>query len=464
MNRYLLLAGVLLCVLHPVVADDQPPQGDQPADNPTTASQQAEPQPEAQQAAAQQEQEQQPRRAAAVEEQARKVLRPLFSAIAGADVSRVTVQLKAVSSLAGEVLSEQSSTYQIASQSPDRFTIYYKDPGQRTRIYGDDKSLTMVMSPKAYVKLDQPLSIQDAVTSLPVPLGPYPEPILALSLAGVDPAISLFGGMKSVELVGEEQFNEKVPAIHTRGTQNDGVVWDLWTTDDELPEPLRLRIDLTPMLRASDQVAVPENFVYQLEMDFTGWRIEGEVDGGLFVHRPSDEMVAFDSLEEYYRSVAGVAEEHPLLGQPAPEFTADRLTGGKLASSELADKVVILDFWATWCEPCLAAIPVIEEVAGKFKDKDVVFLALNVGEESAQVKQFVQEQSWDHDVLIDPSEELAQAFRADALPQTVIIGKSGIIESVHVGFAGIEGLRKRLTDELEVLSVGGKIASAAANE
>ncbi len=65
-------------------------------------------------------------------------------------------------------------------------------------------------------------------------------------------------------------------------------------------------------------------------------------------------------------------------------------------------------------------------------------------------------------MLLDPEGKIADGFAADAIPQTIVIGKSGAIESVHIGFAGAEALKQRLVDELNVLCVGGKIGSIPA--
>ncbi len=121
----------------------------------------------------------------------REALVPLFSAIAKADVSRATVEMLADTLVGGSVVESQKSTYQIASIHPNQFTVYLKEPDQRTRIYSDGKSMAVALAPDAYFRLPETLNTQDAVTGLPVPLGPYPEAVLALTLAGVDPAISL---------------------------------------------------------------------------------------------------------------------------------------------------------------------------------------------------------------------------------------------------------------------------------
>ncbi len=395
-----------------------------------------------------------------LKDEVREALLPLFSSIAKADVSRVTVELTAESVIGGAVVDSQKSTYQIASNRPDKFTIYLKEPQQRTRVYCNGTSMIVALAADAYLRLPDALDTQNAVVSMPVPLGPYPEPILALSLAGVDPAISLLGGMKSVELVDRNKLRGEIPAIHLRGVQDDLVSWEFWITEGDQPRPLRLLIDLTAMLKATEQVQVPEDFCYQLRIDFLSWRISGEVDAQLFEYVPPEDAVEYKSLEDYFQTIAGVVAEHPLLGKPAPNFVAKTIDGKEFHWKDMADKVVVLDFWATWCDPCVAAIPVLKQVADDFADQGVVFYAVNAGEATPVIKEFVDQQKWDVNVLIDPEGKITDAFKADAIPQTVIVGKNGIIESVHIGFTGPEGLTQRLTDELKVLSIGGQIASA----
>jgi thiol-disulfide isomerase/thioredoxin len=301
---------------------------------------------------------------------------------------------------------------------------------------------------------------QQAVTSLPVPLGPYPEPVLALTLAGVDPAISLLGGMKSVKVIDRENFGEETPAVHLRGVQSDQVTWDLWIATDETPRPLRLAVDLTPMLAVSDQVRIPEGYTYQLRFDFPAWRVTGEVDESLFTYKPPKDAKEYASIEEYYQSIAGVMGDHPLLGKEIPEFQAKTLSGEPINVESFRGKVVVLDFWATWCAPCVASLPTIKQVTDEYADKDVVFYAVNTGEQAGEVEQFLKQNELELKVILDPQGEVASTFVAEAIPQTLIVGKDGVVESTHIGFVGEDALRQRLKDELDVLTLGGKIASA----
>ncbi|MGB7328282.1 MAG: redoxin domain-containing protein [Rubripirellula sp.] len=390
----------------------------------------------------------------------RAILEPLFESISKADVSRATVEMLSDSVLSGQVVESETSTFQIASASPNKFTVYLKQPDHRTRLYCDGKQFVAAMAPDAYFRLPEVIKIQDAVTNLPVPMGPYPEPLLALTMAGADPTITIIAGMKSIDLVDRLPFREKVPAAHIRGEQADGVKWDLWVTDEDSPRPLRMLIDMTPMLVASDQVHVPEGFSFQVRYDFLTWRVTGEVDESLFAFDPAKEATEYESLDDYFQSIAGVTGEHPLLGKPAPKFTTETADGKKFDSKSLDGRVVVLDFWASWCTPCLAAMPVIKKVADNFADQGVIFVAVNTGEEREDVQAFLDERKLKLNVLLDPDGKIADGFSVDAIPQTIVIGKNGLVESVHVGFDGKEDLEKRLTDELEVLAIGGQIASA----
>lgn len=390
----------------------------------------------------------------------RDALVPLFSSIAKADVSRATVEMLADSLVSGTVIESQKSTYQIASVHPNQFTIYLKEKEQRTRIYSDGESMVVALAPDAYFRLPQSMTTQDAVSALPVPMGPYPEAVMALTLAGVDPAISLIAGMESLEIVDREDFRGKIKSVHLRGVQADAVTWDLWIQTGDTPKPLRMLVDLTPMLMASGQVQIPKTFSYQVRFDFLSWRVTGEVDESLFAYEPAKGAKEYESLDDYYESIAGVVGEHPLLGKPAPRFRTETLEGEEFDSISLKGKVIVLDFWATWCKPCLAALPVLKKVTDQYADKDVVLLALNTGEEAEKISEFLEDNDLDiGNVLLDTKGRISDGFAADAIPQTMVIGKSGAIESVHVGFAGAESVTKRLTDELDVLCIGGRIGS-----
>ncbi len=387
----------------------------------------------------------------------RDAMLPLFKAIADADASRVTVEMTAESLSGAQIMDSQTAIYQIGSMAPNKFTVYMKEAEQRLRVYCNGTEMIVAMSPEAYFRAPEPIQTQQAATEIPVPLGPYPEAVLALSLAGVDPAITLLGGMKSVELVDRGKFRGEVPAVHFKGLQDDGVSWHFWITQEDAPKPLRLLVDLTPMLKATQQTQFPESYSYQLRFDFVSWRMSGEVDENLFTFTPSKDAVEYESLDDYYASIAGAVADHPLLGADAPVLSAQTLDGKRVDSEKLAGRVVVIDFWATWCAPCVESMPVLDDVCRKYADKRVVFLAVNIGESAEKARAFAKEQGWKSTLLLDPDGKVADAYKIDAIPQTVIVGPTGKIQSVHIGFDGEASVRERLTRELDILIAGGQL-------
>ncbi|MGB7345508.1 MAG: redoxin domain-containing protein [Pirellulaceae bacterium] len=397
-------------------------------------------------------------------EDVESALLPLFKSIAKADVSRATVELSAETLANGSVVDRKKSTYQIASAHPNKFTVYLKQPDQRTRLYCDGKNFFAAVAPDAYFKLPEPIDLFNAVFDMPVPMGPYPEAIFALTFAGADPSLSLLGGMKSVEIVDRDKFRGTIPAVHLKGVQDDGVVWDFWISQDKEPKPLRLLVNLTSMLRDNAQMSMAPGASFELRYDFLTWRMTGKVDDKLFRYDPPKDATEFDSLDDYYAKIIEENEKHPLLGKQAPQFEGELLDGKVIGPKDLKDKVVVIDFWATWCEPCVEAMPVIEQVCKEYADKDVVLLAVNVGESVEEIESFVKKQGWKINVVIDNKMEVSKGFTADVLPLTMLVSKAGIVESMHFGYPGAEPLEKRLTDELDVLTVGGVIETATPEE
>jgi thiol-disulfide isomerase/thioredoxin len=385
-----------------------------------------------------------------------------------------------------EEVSTDKSVYQISSTVPNRYAAYFKSADQSFRIYCDGDFAGVQVGNDAYFKTDAPKSLQAIVTELPVPLGPYPEPIMALTLASVDTKASLMTDMQSVEVVDREPYNQ-TPAMHLRGLQIDGVKWDLWiATEKGKIQPLRMLIDLSNVLTSGDNTELPEGFRYEIDMLFTLWKMSGNYDKKLFTYSPPAGVQEYESLEDYYESLAAVPQAHALVGQMALDFEAEILpvvteadqekTGSAdskadsdsetttkaterevIQLSERKGKIVVLDFWATWCGPCIAAMPVIDGITKKYADKGVEFYALNIGESTEDVQTFFKTAKVRPNVLLDPQSVVADAYKAEAIPQTVVIGKDGRIEAVHVGYSSLEELEQLLTQQLEVLVNDGSL-------
>ena len=114
-------------------------------------------------------------------------------------------------------------------------------------------------------------------------------------------------------------------------------------------------------------------------------------------------------------------------------FTVSGLEGDKLPLSSLLGKVIVLDFWATWCGPCRAQHPLYEEVKARFKDSDdVVFLSIDTDEDHSLVKPFVESQKWPQKVYFDDG--LQSLLQVSSIPTTIIFGKHGEVVSRMIGY------------------------------
>ncbi|MBS1955860.1 MAG: redoxin domain-containing protein [Cyanobacteria bacterium SZAS-4] len=146
---------------------------------------------------------------------------------------------------------------------------------------------------------------------------------------------------------------------------------------------------------------------------------------------------------------AGDDARQIMVGQRAPKVNISTTDGGKFSLSRVRGKVVVMDFWATWCGPCVRAMPVLESITGGFPKSDIAFIAVNEKEEPEKVQAFLREKSLNPLVGFDKDGEVSQRYRVVGIPQTVIIGRDGKVKSVHVGVG--PNFKDQLTKELQSL-------------
>ena len=132
------------------------------------------------------------------------------------------------------------------------------------------------------------------------------------------------------------------------------------------------------------------------------------------------------------------------------QFTLTGLEGDKLPLSSLLGKVVVLDFWATWCAPCREQHPLYEQVKAKFKDSgDVVFLAVDTDEDHTLVKPLLNQIKWNQKVYFEDG--LQSLLQDSSIPTTVILGKNGEVFTRMVGYLPdrfVDMLTERVNDAL----------------
>jgi peroxiredoxin len=132
-------------------------------------------------------------------------------------------------------------------------------------------------------------------------------------------------------------------------------------------------------------------------------------------------------------------------GAPAPGFALNDSTGASVRLADFRGKVVVLNFWATWCHGCRAEIPWLMEFAGKYRDKGLAVIGVSMDEDGwKSVRPFLREKQINYPVVIG-TEQLAQKYGGvEAMPLTYLIDRQGKIAAKHVGLMGKQALEEEI--------------------
>lgn len=122
----------------------------------------------------------------------------------------------------------------------------------------------------------------------------------------------------------------------------------------------------------------------------------------------------------------------PKIGSTAPEFTLTSLQGQKVSLDKLSGKVVVLNFWAINCAPCIQEIPLLQEISDREKD-NLVVLAINMGDPQKSVESFVKSNKITYTVLLDTDGRVSDLYHVAAFPVTYFLDRDGIIQDHHTG-------------------------------
>ena len=142
------------------------------------------------------------------------------------------------------------------------------------------------------------------------------------------------------------------------------------------------------------------------------------------------------ALPKSGKSKVESAEKDPLVGKKAPEIFTKTLEGEDFKLSDHKGKVVVLDFWATWCGPCVRALPELLKATSNFNKNKVALIAVNQGESPKVISKFLEKKQLNKlSVILDKTRKIGGEYKVKGIPKTVIVDQKGIIRHVHVGFS-----------------------------
>ncbi|HTA23722.1 MAG TPA: redoxin domain-containing protein [Terriglobales bacterium] len=185
-------------------------------------------------------------------------------------------------------------------------------------------------------------------------------------------------------------------------------------------------------------------------------------DGQILAHLKQDdaakaqfEQVVKLKLEgdpERERALRYINQPELARARMAPPFEVTTIDGNHLSLDSLQGKVVLLDFWATWCMPCQKALPHMKEIAKKFQDQPLVILSVSLDKDEGQWKDFIAKNKMTWPQYRDGgfAGPVAKLFGVEAIPNTFTIDTDGVLQEEHIGDASIDKLKKLLVRAREL--------------
>ena len=133
-------------------------------------------------------------------------------------------------------------------------------------------------------------------------------------------------------------------------------------------------------------------------------------------------------------AAAGLASAVTAVGSPAPDFTLRVLDGPNLRLQEQRGKVVLVNFWATWCGPCRQEMPHLNRLYEKYRASGFVLLGVNVDDDTSKAAAVATQLGLTFPVLLDSEKKASRLYDLNAMPSTVLVDRDGRVRYVHRGY------------------------------
>jgi thiol-disulfide isomerase/thioredoxin len=401
---------------------------------------------------------------------AKRILDRVRDHYAGVQGLTVEVAAATTSNVEGEEVRQEQPAFKVAAQRPNRAALRVQGDGQEYALVSDGQTIWHYLGDvvSAYTEEEAPETMGGIIDAASFGQQGGADSLLmmphiaALALLDGDRFDEMIDGASSIRTVGQEEIDG-----HTCDrirVQMDTIDADIWVRTGEEPWVDRIAPDMTRMFKQLQQMEGAEDFTPpKFEVTFSDWTRQEHFDDAAFNFTPPEGAKKVASLMEAIQeqmNAGGVDADKDLVGKPAPELDLALLEGGKLSLAAHKEKkeIVVMDFWATWCPPCVRGLPLVSAAAAEFKDKGVVFYAVNEQEQPEVIRAFLKKKQLDVKVALDSEGKAGAAYGVTGIPQTVVIGRDGTVQVVHVGF--MPGMEDQLREELQSLIDGKSLAAA----
>ncbi len=320
---------------------------------------------------------------------------------------------------------EVDTTFAIALDRAGQLSIHVENPDSEMSFYRTDTEFTRYIPAfNQYVVETPEMSAEELIVLSGFELiEPAMRAVATLVVA--EPFSGAFTP-EGLSYVGSEPQNGRA-CDRIRFTAA-GYTYDVWI--EEAPGRLVRRIepDMAP-LEEKFSAQYGTQFDFQVAAVLSTWDVGADVSNAVKFSAPDDALKVAQFMPPRPES-----EAEKLAGSPAPDFTLPLLAGGELALSKEKGNVILLDFWATWCVPCRRGLPVIKVLHDELDGKGVKIFSVNQADDPEVIKQFLTEFGLEGlPVALDADRGVSDNYFADMIPQTVIIGRDGVIRKVHLG-------------------------------
>jgi thiol-disulfide isomerase/thioredoxin len=282
--------------------------------------------------------------------------------------------------------------------------------------------------------------------------------VVTKALLADDPAAALLEGVQELSVAGAEEIDGSA-CTHLVARSESGN-WDLWVATGDEPVPMKFVPTIGQLFFGGRNVDLSSTVI------FDQWRLDPDFEAADFAFVPGEGCEKVDSLSDFANQaqrerLTARPALHSTVGFPIKPLSLVGVDGSRFDASMQKDKIVVLDFWASWCGPCRVSLPIVAQVCKEYADKGIVFRAVNLKEDAETIRAFLQEEPIDASVVMDADGAAAVAYRVEAIPHTVIIGRDGSVEAVHVGAS--EGMEAKLRKQLDALLEGKSLVPKGGN-